>query len=83
MFATFKILINWVLSFLSAPGEDKPLEVHGNPNVLTRDKGSSSLAQGPTAHSCLVEVERFEGALPENNVFNPIPTVVAAAAENG
>lgn len=65
------------------PGEDQPLEVHGNPNVLTRDKGSSSLSQGPTAHSCLVEVERFEGALPENNVFNPIPTVVAAAAENG
>ncbi len=29
---------------------------HGNPNVLTLDKGTSSLAQGPIAHSCLVEV---------------------------
>ncbi len=29
----------------------------GNPNVLTIDKGTSSLAQGPIAHSCLVRVE--------------------------
>ncbi len=29
----------------------------GNPNVLTRDEGSSSLAQGPVAQSCLVDVE--------------------------
>ncbi len=28
----------------------------GNPNVLTVDKGTSKLAQGPIAHSCLVEV---------------------------
>ena len=34
---------------------------HGNPNVLTMDKGTSRLAQGPIAHSCLVEIERFEG----------------------
>ena len=31
---------------------------HGNPNVLTLDKGTSRLAQGPIAHSCLVEVEK-------------------------
>ncbi len=29
---------------------------HGNPNVLTRDVGTSSLAQGPVAQSCLVDV---------------------------
>ena len=28
----------------------------GNPNVLTIDKGTSRLAQGPIAHSCLVRV---------------------------
>lgn len=28
----------------------------GNPNTLTPDKGSSALAQGPIAHSCLVNV---------------------------
>ena len=40
------------------------LELHGNPNVLTLDKGSSRLAQAPVAHSCLVEVERFAGEAP-------------------
>jgi len=28
----------------------------GNPNTLTPDKGTSALAQGPIAHSCLVKV---------------------------
>ncbi len=36
----------------------------GNPNVLTRDAGTSSLAQGPTAQTCLVEIERFTGEAP-------------------
>lgn len=35
------------------------LELNGNPNVLTRDKGTSQLAQGSTAHTCLVQVERY------------------------
>ncbi|MDS1309715.1 molybdopterin guanine dinucleotide-containing S/N-oxide reductase [Marinobacter xiaoshiensis] len=34
---------------------------HGNPNVLTRDEGTSRLAQGPSALSCLVEIELFSG----------------------
>ncbi len=37
------------------------LEANGNPNVLTRDKGTSSLAQGPSSGTCLVEVEPFDG----------------------
>ena len=49
------------------------MEVHGNPNVLTPDQGTSSLAQGCTGHSCLVEVERFEGELPEVLVFSQPP----------
>jgi biotin/methionine sulfoxide reductase len=44
---------------------------HGNPNVLTQDKGTSRLAQGPTAHSCLVEIERLKGPLPAIQVFDP------------
>ncbi len=36
----------------------------GNPNVLTRDVGTSKLAQGPTAQTCLVEVERYDGSPP-------------------
>ena len=62
------------------PVEDKPLEVHGNPNVLTRDKGSSSLAQGPTAHSCLVEIELFDGPLPEVRAFTPMAEILSDPA---
>lgn len=47
------------------------LDVHGNPNVLTRDVGTSQLGQGPTAHSCLVEVEPYLGKLPDISVFSP------------
>ena len=46
---------------------------HGNPNVLTRDKGSSSLGQGPTAHTCLVEVERYTGDPPPVTAFDSPP----------
>lgn len=48
---------------------------HGNPNVLTTDAGSSGLAQGSTAHTCLVDVERFDGSLPEVDPFVP-PSIV-------
>jgi biotin/methionine sulfoxide reductase len=51
------------------PGEIGALDVHGNPNVLTPDHGTSKLGQGPSAHSTLVEVEKFEGDLPEIKVF--------------
>jgi biotin/methionine sulfoxide reductase len=30
----------------------------GNPNALSKDRGTSRLAQGPSAHSCLVRVEK-------------------------
>ena len=39
------------------------VEKHGNPNALTRDVGASSLSQGCTAQSCLVEVRRADGAI--------------------
>lgn len=44
---------------------------HGNPNTLTRDVGTSSLGQGPTAHTCLIEVERFTGVPPAVRAFDP------------
>lgn len=43
---------------------------HGNPNVLTADRGTSQLAQGPTAHTCIVEVERYDGELPRVTAFD-------------
>jgi len=45
--------------------------VHGNPNVLTRDVGTSKLGQGPVAQSCLVDVERWTGTLPPVTVHRP------------
>ncbi len=58
--------------------DGKDLEVHGNPNALTPDKGTSRLAQGCSAHSCLVEVEKFEGELPEVRAFQQPPTLEKA-----
>lgn len=48
----------------------------GNPNVVTSDRPTSSLAQAPAAQSCLVEVTRWEGPVPELTVDRP-PTFVA------
>jgi len=45
------------------------LDRHGNPNVLTLDKGTSSLAQGPSSHTTLVEVERAKEPLPSMCAF--------------
>ena len=59
------------------PGRPGSLEKHGNPNVLTMDKGTSRLGQGPIAHSALVEVERFEGELPAITAFDPPPAAGA------
>ena len=53
------------------PTEDNPLCVHGNPNVLTRDAGTSSLAQGCTGQLTPIEVERFRGNLPPIRAFDP------------
>ncbi len=58
------------------PGVPGSLCVHGNVNVLTQDVGTSRLGQGPSAQSCLVEVVRWDGALPEVTVHRP-PEIAA------
>jgi biotin/methionine sulfoxide reductase len=56
------------------PAAPTPFCVHGNPNVLTRDAGTSRLAQGCTGQLCLVEIERFEPRpLPPIRAFDPPP----------
>jgi biotin/methionine sulfoxide reductase len=42
------------------PGVAGTLELNGNPNVLTLDKGTSRLAQATSAQTTLVEIERWE-----------------------
>ncbi len=65
------------------PTEDAPLCVHGNPNVLTRDVGTSRLAQGCTGQLTIVELERFTGNLPPIQAYDPPHTAIgpASAAE--
>jgi len=50
--------------------------LHGNPNVLTRDEGTSRLAQGPSALSCLVDIEVYEGVPEPVSAFTP-PVIVS------
>ncbi|MEO1538101.1 MAG: molybdopterin-dependent oxidoreductase [Pseudomonadota bacterium] len=44
---------------------------HGNPNAVTRDTGTSELGQGPTAHTCIIRMERYEGKPPPVRAFVP------------
>jgi len=44
---------------------------HGNPNVLSPDIGTSKLGQGPAAHSCLAEIELYDGPAQNITAFNP------------
>lgn len=43
--------------------------IHGNPNILTHDVGTSKLAQGCTGQITKVDVERFSGELPPVRIF--------------
>lgn len=47
------------------------IEVHGNPNVLTIDKGCSELSQSNIAHTALVWVSKWEKPLPPIKVHSP------------
>jgi biotin/methionine sulfoxide reductase len=53
------------------PTADNPICVHGNPNVLTRDAGTSKLAQGCAGQLTVIEIERFDGPLPPVKAFDP------------
>ncbi len=62
----------WDPEQLGVPGS---LDKHGNPNVLTGDRGTSSLGQACAAQSCLVQLERYDGALPPITAFELPPLV--------
>jgi biotin/methionine sulfoxide reductase len=53
------------------PSDPDAMCIHGNPNVLTDDVGTSSLAHGCTGAHVLVEVEKFDGALPPVRAHEP------------
>ena len=43
--------------------------------MLTKDKGTSKLGQGPIAHSCLIEVELVKDNIPLVTAYDP-PTII-------
>ena len=52
------------------------LERHGNPNVLTKDVGTSSLSQGPTCHTTLVQVKKANSEeIVDVNIFKTPETL--------
>jgi len=53
-------------------GGGEPVDIAGNPNVLTQDIPSSAFSQGCSAHTCLVSITRYDGNAPK-------PQFVAAA----
>ena len=59
------------------PGQADSLDKHGNPNVVTCDKGTSQLAQCPSAQTTLVEMEPWLGPPPAVTAF-ALPRMAAS-----
>ena len=60
------------------PGRIGAIDKHGNPNMLTPDKGTSKLGQGPIAHTALVEIELYQAEPGSITIFTPPDTSRAA-----
>ncbi len=54
------------------PAAKRTMCIHGNPNILTRDIGTSKLAQGSTGQIARVEFERYAGEPPRVTIFEAI-----------
>lgn len=61
----------WFDPSCAGAGEQPVDDTHGNPNVLTQDRGTSRLSQGPSAHSALIEVEPYRCPLPPVRSLQP------------
>jgi biotin/methionine sulfoxide reductase len=62
-----------------AGAEDGAICAHGNANVLTHDRGTSKLSQGPSTGTNMVEIERWTGPLPPVRAFEA-PRIASATA---
>ncbi len=51
------------------PGKAGTLDVYGNANTLTLDKGTSKLAQATMAHTALAQIEKYKGEAPKVMAF--------------
>ncbi|OBG88566.1 molybdopterin oxidoreductase [Mycobacterium sp. E802] len=57
------------------PADPDAMCVHGNPNVLTEDIGTSALARGCTGAHVLVQIEKFDESLPPIRAHDP-PVII-------
>lgn len=51
------------------------IDIHGNPNTVIHDAGTSRLGQGCAAQTCLVAMRRYEAPAPAITVHDP-PAIV-------
>ena len=51
--------------------EEPGLCRNGNPNVLTADRPTSNIAQGPSALSCLVQIQAADPDAPNPDAYRP------------
>jgi biotin/methionine sulfoxide reductase len=51
-------------------GAEIAMCIHGNPNILTRDAGTSQLAQASTGQLTKVDVECYTGELPPVRILD-------------
>jgi biotin/methionine sulfoxide reductase len=58
--------------------EDGAMCTHGNANVLTHDRGTSRLSQGPSTGTNMVEIERWTGTVPPVRAFETPETRASA-----
>jgi biotin/methionine sulfoxide reductase len=58
--------------------DDGAVCAHGNANVLTHDRGTSKLSQGPSSGTNMVEIELWTEAAPPIRAFTPPETVETA-----
>jgi len=61
-----------------AGAEEGALCAHGNANMLTHDRGTSKLSQGPSSGTNMVDIELWTGAPPPLRITQP-PAMAGAA----
>jgi biotin/methionine sulfoxide reductase len=65
------------------PDPTSGLERHGNPNALTLDRGASTLSQGCSAQTCLVDLRKWAGEAPATTAFDRPPFVAPSDRRPG
>ena len=60
-----------------ADAQEGALCAHGNANMLTHDRGTSKLSQGPSSGTNMIEIELWTEALPPLRVSQP-PEIAAS-----